>query len=677
LLWSLVGRSKKAEVHVLWVWATLVALFCVVSLALHYVIPFKKAVPFKELWDRLLIDLANDTKGHKREVFLLADHAQRRRLPYLDVVKRTGQLRTKQRRRSSGRSSIGIHGKSIEVLPFPLDFARAAWHAHKFLPHVEKEAEWLRRAASLLSLADKTTFPLVRNNKQAKFSVKRDRKPLFKLLKEATGISNPCTYQRLEFFGDAVLGYFLSVNLMSRNSSLKWDFDELSNLISDGGNNSILYEAALRCGVGDFVVGRTMAPFKNGTPTDSLFVPQRKFGSKIDVGDKKISDLAESLLGMAYLYDRNGKMVVGLLNGMCVPLPYHVGKLQTDGWPWFSAMGPCIKSGFPFSIDKTWQRQLVSVGTSLYCKKNAIDRLEGNFGKLVDLCTSVSGRSEIRTALSIQSSKIMLMCALFDDSLRDTDDSAALSSSRDDGSLTSQSISSFENSLSDSTSSKADSSSLDSAPSVQVPSVGRSLERGIYRAAMLRDTLSLIGLHALRLCVSEELVERYPDANEGDLTMLRCCVTNDDVLAYIMAKAGIHELLFDQTANSIARFLLAMKNAERQGEALWKERGGWIVRGGSDECIRRWQQPSWPTPDKKPRYVGLARGRLFGRTRKLTSGITGDLVFSFKAIIGALVLAVGLDGMWLSIGPLLEETMLLSAEEVRMAYPVGSSNGRT
>jgi hypothetical protein len=44
-----------------------------------------------------------------------------------------------------------------------------------------------------------------------------------------------------------------------------------------------------------------------------------------------------------------------------------------------------------------------------------------------------------------------------------------------------------------------------------------------------------------------------------------------------------------------------------------------------------------------------------------------------KSIAGALVLSLGLEGMWQIIGPLFGELLLLSAEELRKEYRKVSS----
>jgi hypothetical protein len=71
---------------------------------------------------------------------------------------------------------------------------------------------------------------------------------------------------------------------------------------------------------------------------------------------------------------------------------------------------------------------------------------------------------------------------------------------------------------------------------------------------------------------------------------------------------------------------------------------------------------------EEPCYVGLAAGRLFGMKKKIPKDITGDLVFSMKAIVGALCILFGKDVAWSLIRPVFLELLLLSPEEMRVTY---------
>jgi hypothetical protein len=48
-------------------------------------------------------------------------------------------------------------------------------------------------------------------------------------------------------------------------------------------------------------------------------------------------------------------------------------------------------------------------------------------------------------------------------------------------------------------------------------------------------------------------------------------------------------------------------------------------------------------------------------------------MFSFKSIVGALILSLGVKLTWICIGPLFEELLLLSADELRSEFGTGST----
>jgi hypothetical protein len=139
-------------------------------------------------------------------------------------------------------------------------------------------------------------------------------------------------------------------------------------------------------------------------------------------------------------------------------------------------------------------------------------------------------------------------------------------------------------------------------------------------------------------------------------------------MAYIMVKNDFHQSLYHHNTTSEKRFVSEMGAAEDLGRKVWNRRFGWILKGGKHEYARRCSSLSFPMPQGLPRYCGLAGGRFYGHQSKLPESLTEDLVFSMKAIAGALVLSLGLEGMWQSLGPLFGELLLLSADELRKEY---------
>ena len=181
--------------------------------------------------------------------------------------------------------------------------------------------------------------------------------------------------------------------------------------------------------------------------------------------------------------------------------------------------------------------------------------------------------------------------------------------------------------------------------------------------AELKDTWSLlkmlnvVGCRALQLGVTRYLYQRYPDVTAGDLMLLFSIVVSEDTLAYIFTKNGLHNALFDDGVAD--NFLEQARRAEIIGRESWNLQGGWLVPGGTKEFQRR------SLAKQDPVYTGLRGGRLCGKTRKVGPKDTLGLIFSFHALIGAMVTTMGFDDAWIHLRPLFIEVMLLSPDEVR------------
>jgi dsRNA-specific ribonuclease len=332
------------------------------------------------------------------------------------------------------------------------------------------------------------------------------------------------------------------------------------------------------------------------------------------------------LYAMGDADDRTGgQMTVAVLELLSLPFP---NEDETGAISWFRANGPCLKGGYPFQLDIPWQEQLIKIGTILYCNEGAIKRLEVGCESLLDKLGNLASDGIIAGSLLQERSKILLLAALFDDNLDGTN-------------------------------------------------FGAQEMEGLYQVALMRDTLFHVGAYALQLMITEEAFRIFPNATENDLHLLRACALTDDITVYVMVKAGFDDSLFDSEAGYRKKFRQAMAAADKKGVAFWEARGGWTVKGGVDEFNRRRARYFPKTCNRQetssPLCAGLAGGRLHGCSTKIGESLTGDLQFSFKAIIGALVLSLGTEAMWCCIGPLFEETLLLSADELRTEYSATSS----
>jgi dsRNA-specific ribonuclease len=541
----------------------------------------------------------------------------------------------------------------IEILPIPRDMIYVLSLAERFMPALERETELAFSARRLLEMGLKTQYMLrnaslrVMDSSSNRLSVEHRQTPLSILLCEATTTFPSITFQRLEFLGDSVLGFFVALNTFSRNSSLAWDYEDFGNIDQAAVTNVALHGGSLRAGMSRLIHARPIpwrSPYgpaeKQMKKRKSILEPSLEKsifgysseGQVIEIGDSILSDTVESVLGAVYLYgmgdadDRTGgQMTVAVLELLSLPFP---NEDETGAISWFRANGPCLKGGYPFQLDIPWQEQLIKIGTILYCNEGAIKRLEVGCESLLDKLGNLASDGIIAGSLLQERSKILLLAALFDDNLDGTN-------------------------------------------------FGAQEMEGLYQVALMRDTLFHVGAYALQLMITEEAFRIFPNATENDLHLLRACALTDDITVYVMMKADFDDSLFDSEAGYRKKFRQAMAAADKKGVAFWEARGGWTVKGGVDEFNRRRARYFPKTCNRQetssPLCAGLAGGRLHGCSTKIGESLTGDLQFSFKAIIGALVLSLGTEAMWCCIGPLFEETLLLSADELRTEYSATSS----
>ena len=259
----------------------------------------------------------------------------------------------------------------------------------------------------------------------------------------------------------------------------------------------------------------------------------------------------------------------------------------------------------------------------LFCDQQPFADLNEKYKDLVNILVGPFEKDGAREMLESHRSKILLFAAIFHD---------------DD-----------ENALLDGMQHKPGSTDTDAERMLQL--------------TRFRDMLFFVGAYALQLCITTELFQRYPEANESALHTLRARAIVDDLVVYIMFKADIHKTIYRMDPEIIANFKEIMYTADCLGMDVWRDRGGWVLPGGTDEFARRCRMGA-----RAPQYPGCAGGRLYGKKNKLDLKYTEETLFAMKAIIGALVLSSGMERMWQFIGPLFEEVMLLSPKESLQVY---------
>ena len=500
--------------------------------------------------------------------------------------------------------TVWLAPELVYILPMPRDVLYICIHAKTFMPLLEREIQVTRASDVMYAMTD--GFP---------------SKSLGALVKEATTLAPRSTYQRLEFIGDSVLGFFVAVVLMAGNSSMRLSFDDLGDIFVHATRNIVLHDAALRIGA-HRLLHTSQQKWRSAYSPASQ---SNELHHREEISDSILSDVVESLLGATFVQDTKHKrdppdkqkhIAVSIFRRLQLPIS-GIDSTEEQSFCAYDALEPCLKHGYPFDKDVAWRRQVIAIGLVLDGHQ-VLPELEAGRKHLIDILFERSQDDAICRLLQTPISRILVLQALLNTESTTSDSTSEL------GEVDMQLLSNF------------------------------------------RDMMSLIGAYALQLCITKELaLLRYPEANEGDMHVMRACALNDDAVVYIMMKAGIHNMLVNIDPDSIKSFQLEMMVADSKGAEVWRNRGGWILEGGVKEYTRRCVGPN---AHSLPMYPGLA-GRLYGHKTKLPPEITYDLMFAMKAVVGALVLSVGVDTMWRSIGPLFEEALLLSAEELKKEYP--------
>ncbi|KAL7511944.1 hypothetical protein ACHAXN_010048 [Cyclotella atomus] len=171
---------------------------------------------------------------------------------------------------------------------------------------------------------------------------------------------------------------------------------------------------------------------------------------------------------------------------------------------------------------------------------------------------------------------------------------------------------------------------------------------GLEQIAILRDKLFHVGNSTLLLSMLNEIYQSSA-ATSGDLHFSKISVLSDDALCYIFIKNGLQNCLFDEESDACEMFAYHMNVADSLGKAFYEEKNMAV-----------------------PRYCGLAAGRLFGEKGAVSRDITEEIVFTFKTIVGAFCLSIGLKDTWILVRPLFSELLLLSPDEMRETFALVS-----
>lgn len=515
----------------------------------------------------------------------------------------------------------------------PRDFLSMYGSAEVFMMPLEVEitefikARTLRRDAmaigqavlgeSCLPLTDKQT----KTNVDARFT---------DLLAEATAIFPNSRYERLEFIGDRVLNYVVSLCLFARNGHLDWDHDEFRDHLTCAKRNAALAQGSLRAGLHRLI--------NDGQ------IKWDKGARNHVIADAHATNIAESIIGATFMHGRTSSndqwqmelIVLGIMERLNLPMPSPPRR------QWFQGQSLCHTQGFKFCGCEEWRNSL-QVAQDALKSSGILYVLQRNCQGLLHSLLSDVSEAVLRSELASGTPRLLLEIALFD---------ANLDGSDLDGLI-------------------ADFSDQD-----RLQVVG-----------LIRDNLFHVGATALELELAKDLFIMYPTATPGDLQLLLSCALSHDVLAYILIKNEVHRCLFDENISRQRKLLQEITVADTVGSKNWLDNGGWILPGGIStykhriEKLRAIRSPGEPlisNGQAQPRYHGIVGGRFCGKEKKVGMNEIDDLQFSLKCIFGALCLSVGTESSWEHVfRPLMEELMLLTPEEYRSHFSAASTICKT
>lgn len=450
----------------------------------------------------------------------------------------------------------------------------------------------------------------------------KEGKLLLTYLEEATSIGSFVAYERLEHLGDAVLGYFVSMNYFAYNANMQWDDEDMGQCKLRTVRNKVLKRAGLGCGI-----DRVIHESQSEKQWDTVFRGNTCIGiqqKRREVCYRYLSEVVESIIGAIFLNNSGiddplfqnccERNTIAFLEELCLPLyEDDTREFITSATHWFKPDDACLHKGFSFDTHEDWSIQLKKLIGTFQSEVYIKDRLVAGTRKLLSIFTQLDPSYDLQLTDDME---LMLACALFNHS--------------------------FESDSED---------SIGDNPPIML--------------ARFRENLFFIGEAALQLAVVMECYKRYKNASAGDLHMLKICCTSDDTIAYITIKNGIDECLYDEESENIERLKMLVNASEMYGSNM-------PAKLSNDVFKERWNRRWWSNEnivDVSPRYLGLGGGCLAGERTKVGKLLTADLVYGFKSVIGSLVLSVGLNRTWRAVIPLFEEILIFSPEETRKFFP--------
>ena len=170
----------------------------------------------------------------------------------------------------------------------PRDFVYVIHQAQKFMPELERKIDIRRLAFSMCEALMDSPARAAGVNLNT----------LSSLLEEATSSYPTSRFERLEFLGDTVLGYFLTVEAVMMNKTFTWTADDIGDFVTKYGKNVSLVDAAC-------CIGLQRAIYSRRAKWSSAYgnmAGQANFQSEhVEIQQSLLSDIFEGFLAAVYM----------------------------------------------------------------------------------------------------------------------------------------------------------------------------------------------------------------------------------------------------------------------------------------------------------------------------------------------------------------------------------------
>ncbi|GAX14550.1 hypothetical protein FisN_6Lh328 [Fistulifera solaris] len=413
------------------------------------------------------------------------------------------------------------------LLPLPRDFVYILDQADSFMPFLERKIDVRRLATSAIHscLRDSSAATCLDSIREVEAFSRRFTDLIFVATTRCT-VKAATPFERLEFFGDRVLAFFVALALTESHFCLSETYSTPFDSLSTSAKNRSIAGGALEIGLPRLILS------KRCSWSSAYSYNHSQKGETLEFPDCFLSDVFEACVAATFLAsqrcDEELRLLKALLEKAKLPMEGSAETISFSGKELFES-SPLGK--MRSNVVKEYFSNIPSA---------ASNKLKKGL-EVVDKVLGTQLTSKAQEDCSLYS---LILCSLYNAEINY--------------------FAIYNENLC-------------------CPDLSGFAE--LKNTWSLLKMLNVIGCRALQLGVTSYLYERYPHITAGDLMLLFSIVVSEDTLAYIFTKNGLHNALFDDGVAD--NFIGHSRRAEILGKESWDLHGGWLVPGGTEEFRKR------------------------------------------------------------------------------------------